>query len=260
MAHWKFRGQRSFGSIRCRENRSSRRGDYKNTHFSFRTGTKRILCSDLHCCFHLLCETAKSCWQTVLDSYWRCCGKALWTQQLVWHSQIVRYSKRFMALIHTRGAAIKATLSVNPSVCPSNYTHSTKPPLLLTMIQHVIQQTGKSFLNVLFLTSLLHVSSTNSWLLDIYCAVIGPDTVSSVSWSDFHKRSYYRINEKTAFQFSFRTRNFHESFTRRQPRTSLRTSVRVPALYKCVIPMALCCGSVAGTRKDTRTIRDKIFR
>ena len=143
------------------------------------------------------------------------------------------------------------------------------------MIKHLIQLIAKSILNNMFLTSLLHVSLTNSWLFIIHRAVCWityciinqilyhqSDTVSSLRyciinlWNDFRTRSYSRIDEKTAFQFSFRTRNFHGSFTRRQPGASVRRRVRVPSLYACAIPTALGCGSVAGTRGETRNIRN----
>jgi hypothetical protein len=41
MAHWNFRGQRSFGSISCRGKQRQSDGDLKNTHFSFRKVNKR---------------------------------------------------------------------------------------------------------------------------------------------------------------------------------------------------------------------------
>jgi len=71
--------ERSFGSTICRGKQTPSAWWFQKHNFSFRKvnkGEKRILASHLHCCFHLGCETANSCWQTVLDSNCRWCGKA----------------------------------------------------------------------------------------------------------------------------------------------------------------------------------------
>ena len=80
--------------------------------------------------------------------------------------------KVLKARMQTSGAAIKAAPSVRPSL-------RIKHTQLLTMIQHLIQQTAKSILNNLFLMSLLHVSLTNNFSFIIHYAICLSYAVSS---------------------------------------------------------------------------------
>ena len=103
---------------------------------------------------------------------------------------------------------------------------------------------------------LLHISLTNSCLLFIV-QFVESDTVSSVSETILMRDHIRELKKKTAFDSSIGKSNFLGTYPQRQPWTSLRTSVRVPALYACAIRTALGCGSVAGTRGGgTRNIRN----
>jgi hypothetical protein len=166
MARWKFRGQRSFGSIICRGKQKQSAWWFQKHTFFVQEGNKTNPPSNLPCYFYLVCEIVKSYWKTVLvtadvvGSFWTfrdCCGYSSW---LGIH-KLSDPAKGFKVRLHTRGASIKATLSVGPPARPTVYTHSTKPQLLIAMIQHVIQLIAKSILNNIFLTSLLYVSPTN---------------------------------------------------------------------------------------------------
>ena len=107
------------------------------------------------------------------DSYWRFCVKvfehfAIALDTAVgWAFTNCRIQSRLL-----RCGCTERSCYESYSVCLSVGLYALKKPeLLITTIQHLIQRTAKSILNNLILTSLLHVSLTNSWLFVIHRAV-----------------------------------------------------------------------------------------
>jgi len=65
----------------------------------------------------------------------------------------------------------------------------------------LIQQIAKSILNNLFLTSLLHVPLTNSWLFIIHCAVCWIRYCIVSLWNGFHTGHIRELTKKLSSVF-----------------------------------------------------------